>query len=174
MLTCTIKKSKKVSIEKKIQSLQNNLPKAMQKIMEHGQQTALDNKVGSKDKRLIPFIIEKDGDRFKGTLYTNFSFAPFLEYGTGAKAELPHIGKTRLFRFSGFECWYAPAEEVKKQYSDRAGIEINLQWFPMNAYMNGKKYVMVFSQSPRPFMRPTAFELEKSAVDILKQELRKK
>lgn len=166
MLTCTIKKSKKVSIEKKIQSLRNNLPIAMQKIMEHGQQTALNNKVGSKDKRLIPFIIEKNGDKLKGTLYTNFDYASFLEYGTGTYAELPHIGTTKTFEKSGYRYWYLPKEKA-----DAKGVKIS----PNRLITIGdNQYYIMYAQPSKPFMRPTAFDLEKSAVDILKYELRKK
>lgn len=175
MISATIKR--KNNYNHILKRIEDAVPIALNEVMKYGQNVALQKKRGSKEANLIPFEITVEGKTFTGKLHTNFAYAMFLEYGTGTFAELPHIGKTRLFKFSNFYCWYAPADAIKRQYSDEQFIDINGQMFSMNAYMNGKKYVMVFSSQPYPFMRPAAFELEEKAVKIfadkLKEQLRK-
>ena len=170
MFKCEVKvKSKRNDISER---LEKGLPKAMEVLMKSAQEIALNNKKGNKDKDLIKYEITNNGSSVLGKLYTNFEHAVFLEYGTGIHAEMPHIGHTKMFKYSGFWCWYAPADQVKKQYRDDQMIEINGEYFPMNAYIGDSKYVMVFSQKPKPFMRPTAFELESKAINIFAEALR--
>ena len=163
-----VKSSKKNIVDR----IEKGLPKAMEVLMQKAQEIALSNKKGNKNKDLIPFEIDNSGSGVIGRLYTDFEYALFFEYGTGQYAEMPHIGKTKLFKYSNFYCWYAPADKVGKQYRDDQFIEINNELFPMNAYIDGSKYVMVFSQKPKPFMRPTAFELESIASNLFAQALR--
>ena len=156
-----------------LKKLDNDIYSAMNDLLSYGKDKALSNKKGNKDSSLINTSITKTNNGYKGVIATNFDFAPFLEYGTGRKAELPHIGHTRTFKRSGFQFWYAPADKVNKQYSDRDYMEFDGEMFPMNAYMDGQKYVMVFEQSPKPFMRPTAMDLEENAPKIITESFRK-
>ena len=148
--------------------LQGRTESAMQRILDTGTQKALSLKKGSKDG--IKYEIKKSDKGYTGKIYTEFGYAPFLEYGTGRKAELEHIGTTYTFKKTGYYFWYAPADAVRKQYSDSDYFEFEGEMYPMNAYMNGAKYVMVFEQNPHPFMRPTAFELENEIPNIVREE----
>lgn len=154
-----------------LKNLEKSYPIAMEQIMKYAQEKALSYKNGSKNKEMIPYEISNNGKEIIGRLYTNFEWALFQEYGTGQYAEMNHIGKTKLFKLSDFYCWYAPADKVKRQYKDNQYMNINGEMFPMNANINGNKYVMVFSQKANPFMRPTAFALEDQAVNIFTKEI---
>lgn len=162
----------KTSKKNLVEDLDKSLESGMNKVVQHGKQVALQNKKGNKDEGLFLTEVKKTGFGYQGRIATNFEWAPFLEYGTGRKAEMPHIGKSQTFKRTGFYFWYAPADKVMKQYKDTDYFEFNGEMYPMNAYMGGNKYVMVFEQEARPFMRPTAFELEDSAIKIIKDELR--
>lgn len=167
MISCKIKRKKsKVDI---IDRIEKGLPNAMEEVMKLAKETALSHKRGSKDNDSILFEIKSDGNGITGRLYTNFDWAMFLEYGTGTKAELPHIGHTETFKKSGYRYWFLPkavADSKGKEFSPERLINIG-----------GELFYMMFSTQPYPFMRPTAFELEDRAVQVfakaLAEELRK-
>ncbi len=148
MYNCTIRRNK---TKKEIYSvIENALPYAMEKVMEHGQSIALNSKVGSKNKDLIQYKIEKKGQYVEGKLFTNFKHSAFLEFGTGKLADgtLPHIGHTKTFFLSDMKYW----------------------WIPPDLSEDGEWH-LAFAQAPKPFMRPTAFELEDSAKEIIAKEI---
>lgn len=172
MISVSVKR--KSNYNKVLNNIESSMPYAIEEVMKYAQNLALKNKGGRQNKTMIPYTVETQNKVVIGRLYTDFNWALFYEYGTGQYAEMPHIGKTAMFKYSNFYCWYAPADAVKKQYRDDEFIDINGEMFPMNAYMNGKKYVMVFQQKPHPFMRPTAFDLEDNATRIFANALREK
>ena len=167
MLTCQIKiKENKKDI---IKQIEKSMPNAIEKVLKYGQDIALENKRGSKDKENVLYEITIDKNGVSGRLYTNFDYALFLEYGTGTLAELPHIGHTETFKASGYTYWFLP-----KEVADAKGKSFN-----SNRLINikGELFYIMFPTQPFPFMRPTAFELENKAINIfvkaLKDGLRK-
>lgn len=134
--------------------------------LENTQEKALSNKRGSKDKRMIPFeIVEASTNSVIGRVYTDkdlFSYAPFLEYGTGTKAEKPHIGTTETFIKSGYRYWYLPVEKVDRKFSPQRIININ-----------GQQYYIMYATQPYPFMRPASFSSRKENADCLNEEIGK-
>lgn len=114
------------------------------------QQDALNKIRGRNDVSMIPFTIEVDGTTIKGRLYTDrntFSYASFLEYGTGTFAEREHIGTTKTFIESNYTFWYLPVEKADRDFgSDRI------------VTFGNQQYYVMYPQQPKPFMRPTAFE----------------
>lgn len=171
------------SFEKKMETLIKKLPETaklgVNDALKNTQEKALENKRGSKDKNLIlTEIIDCSNGEIVGRVYTNkdlFSFAPFLEFGTGNKADgtLPHIGKTNLFKKSGMQFWYAPADKIKRQYSEGSFIELVGEQIPMNAIFNGKKYVLVFATKPYPFMRPASFSSRQENANLVNERIGK-
>lgn len=164
MLSCKVKVKTKNNVVNRINQA---LPKAMEKVMESGQEEALKNKRGSKDKGIIPYEIKTQKDIVIGRLYTDFEHAPFLEYGTGDKADgtLPHIGHTSTFKASGMKYWYLP-----KELADVKGKEFTPQRIIV---IDGKQFYLMFATKPYPFMRPTAFFLEDKAIKILAEQIEK-
>jgi len=134
--------------------------------MENVQEKALKNKRGNQDKRLIPIeFVDFDSKQVKGRVYTDkdlFSYAPFLEFGTGTKAELEHIGKTATFISSGYRYWLLPVDKVDKQFSPERIINIK-----------GELFYLMFATKPYPFMRPASFSSRQESADCINEEIGK-
>lgn len=163
MLSCAVKVKTRKNV---INRISESLPVAMEEVMKSGQEEALRNKKGNKEKELIPYEITSQKDNTIGRLYTDFEHAPFLEFGMGNKADgtLPHIGKTATFKASGMTYWYLP-----KAVADAKGREFSPQRL---ININGELYIM-YATKPYPFMRPTAFYLEDKAIKIIAEQIRK-
>ena len=105
-------------MENLITGLVNSSKLGMEDALKNTQEHALKNKRGAKDKRLIPVeIVDFSKEKIIGRVHTDknlFSFAPFLEFGTGIKADgtLPHIGKTKTFIASGYRYWLLPVDKA--------------------------------------------------------------
>lgn len=158
--------------EQKMNRLCNNLSKyvynSMVATMEEAQTKALSNKIGSKDKDKIPFEVENTGTKIVGTLRTNMplngeykSYAPMIEYGTGRLGELEKLGTTDTFKKSGYSYWYLPVEKAPRDFGANRIVKLY-----------GKQYYIMYTQPPRPFMRPTAFYLKDNAKTIIANELK--
>lgn len=155
------------NFEKKMDKLIKGLPQvakiAMEDTLKHTQEVALENKRGNKDKSLIPIeLIDFNKMEVIGRVYTDselFSHASFLEYGTGTKAELEHIGKTKTFIQSGYQYWFLPIDAVDRPLKNQT---INI---------GGEIFYIMFATKPYPFMRPTAFSTRKDNVEILKKAI---
>lgn len=175
-MNVSLKQSEFKSLINKLDKISNNLINyteiGIEKALNDSKTYALENKYGSKNQNLILIELTKKGQERIGKIYTNFSYALFLEYGTGRKAEMPHIGQSTTFRKSGFYFWYAPADKVMKQYKDTDYFEFNGEMYPMNAFMNGNKYVMVFEQEARPFMRPTVLYRHDLNLEEIKKAIK--
>lgn len=161
MLSTSIKV--KNNYKKVINKLEKSYPIAMEQLMLYAKEIALKNKRGNKDEDSILFEITVTNNCITGRLYTNFDYAMFLEYGTGTKAEMPHIGTTETFIKSGYRYWFLP-----KEVADSKGKEFSPQRL---INIKGKLFYIMFSTQPFPFMRPTAFELENKAVKIFAEEI---
>ena len=158
------------SFEKKMETLIKKLPETakvgVEDSLKNTQEKALKNKRGNKDEKLIPIeILDFDKGEVVGRVYTDknlFSFAPFMEFGTGTEAELPHIGKTKTFIASGYRFWYLPVEKVDKQFSPERIVVIN-----------GKQFYIMFATKPYPFMRPASFSSRKENANLLNERIGK-
>lgn len=164
MFNCKVKVKTNTKLLDKISE---SLVPAMEKVLESGQEEAFKNKRGSKEKSLIPYELKSAKDSVTGRLYTDFDYAPFLEFGTGIKADgtLPHIGHTATFKNSGMRYWYLP-----KELADAKGKEFAPQRI---ITIDGQQFYLMFATKPYPFMRPTAFYLEDKAKKILSEEINK-
>lgn len=163
MLSCQIKRrdrSKEI-----IKRIEKAVPIAIEEVMKYAQETALKHKRGSRDSESILFEISINNGVATGRLYTNFDYAMFLEYGTGTEAEMPHIGHTETFIKSGYRYWFLP-----KAVADSRGKEFAPQRL---INIGGELFYIMFATKPFPFMRPTAFDLEDSAVRIFAEAIRK-
>ena len=159
--------SSKSNVDKIVNNLDNSILNAVEKVLQEGQQIALQNKRGDKSDKLIQYEVNKTNLGAEGRIYTTFDYAPFLEYGTGYKSDgtLPHIGVTKTFKASGMRYWYLP-----KRIADASGISFNPDRIVI---IKGEEFYIMYASKPYPFMRPTAFTLETKAVDIFKNELLK-
>lgn len=166
------KKKNLNSLEKKMNKLIHLLPMAtkdgIQSALLNTQEKALENKRGSKDKSLIPIeIVDFSKEKVVGRVYTDktlFSYASFLEYGTGTYAELPHIGKTHYFTKSGYTWWLLPVDKASKKLNNKVVYSEKTRTY----------YYVMFATRPYPFMRPTAFATRQQNVDLVSECIRKK
>jgi hypothetical protein len=158
------------SFEKKMETIIKKLPETaklgVEDSLKNTQEKALKNKRGNKDEKLIPIeILDFDKGKVVGRVYTNkdlFSHAPFLEYGTGTKAELQHIGQTKTFIQSGYRYWFLPVEKVDRQFSPERIIVID-----------GKQFYLMFATKPYPFMRPASFSSRQENADLVNERIGK-
>lgn len=157
------------SFEKKMDKLVSGIIKnttiGLEEALKNIQSTALKLKKGNSNEDLIPFVIIKDNNNLiVGRVYTDktvFSYASFLEYGTGTYAEREHIGTTKTFIKSGYAYWFLPVDKANRDFgSDRIIV------------IKGEKFYIMYPQQPQPFMRPTAFQTRSETVDIIKRKLK--
>lgn len=168
MLKIEWKESNLNSLYNKLNKIVNNLvehiEKGVNEALNDSKEKALELKRGSKDKNLLLTELTKKGQEVIGRLYTNFSYAPFLEYGTGNKSDgtMPHIGKTNTFTESGMKYWYLPVEKADREFSPSRIITIH-----------DKQFYIMYATQPYPFMRPTAFYMKKHNIEKVKEYIRK-
>lgn len=153
-------------MERVIKEMPTRTQAGMKNAMENVQEKALTNKRGSKDKRLIPIeFVDVDKRQITGRVYTDkdlFSYAPFLEFGTGTKAELDHIGTTATFIASGYRYWLLPVDKVDRQFSPERIVNIK-----------GELFYLMFATRPYPFMRPAGFSSRQESADYINEEIGK-
>lgn len=153
---------------KKMENLLSELPEntklGVEEALKNTQKKALENKRGSKDKKMIPIeIVDFDKMKVVGRVYTDkdlFSYAPFLEFGTGTKAELDHIGTTKTFIESGYQYWLLPVDKVDRKFAPERIINIK-----------GNMFYIMYATRPYPFMRPASFSSRKESADLIKEKL---
>lgn len=158
------------SFYKKMNNLVKKLPESaklgVNDALKNTQETALKNKRGSRNEKLIPIqIVDFNKYEVVGRVYTDkdlFSYAPFLEFGTGTKAELPHIGKTKTFIASGYQYWFLPVEKVDRQFSPERIVVID-----------GQQFYLMFATKPFPFMRPASFSSRQENADLVNERIGK-
>lgn len=154
--------------EKKMGNLLKELPNSAKSGVEDAlknlQKKALDNKRGSKDEKMIPIeIVDFDKMKVVGRVYTDkdlFSYASFLEFGTGTKAELEHIGTTKTFIESGYQYWLLPVEKVDRKFAPERMINIK-----------GNMFYIMYATRPYPFMRPASFSSRKENAELIKKKI---
>lgn len=153
-------------MDKIIRELPKRAEIGLNQALENTQEKALSNKRGFKDKKLILYeIVERTTNQVIGRVYTDkdlFSYAPFLEYGTGTKAEKPHIGKTKTFIESGYQYWYLPVEKASREFSPQRVINIK-----------GKLFYIMYATRPYPFMRPASISSRQENADCINEEIGK-
>lgn len=154
--------------EKKMENILSELPNSAKSGVEDAlknlQKKALDNKRGSKDEKMIPVeIVDFDKMKVVGRVYTDkdlFSYASFLEFGTGTEAELEHIGTTKTFIESGYRYWLLPVEKIDRKFAPERMINIK-----------GNMFYIMYATRPYPFMRPASFSSRKENAELIKKKI---
>lgn len=177
MIEMSWNEQKLSSFDKKMKRIINNLiehvSSGVEEASEETRKYALKQKKGVKKDDMILKEINSSINEIVSRIYTNFKHAPFLEFGTGRYAEMPHIGKSKTFLESGFKFWYAPATSIKGTYTATDFMVHEGVFYPMITRMYGKTYVLVFEQQSRPFMRPAAFYMRSKNVGIINNKIKK-
>lgn len=167
MISIEWNKSNLDSFYKKMDNIIKSLPKnaenGVKKALEETRDEALRIRGHKQDKELMPIELETSNNLVEGRLHTDknkFSSASFEEYGTGTFAERDHIGVTKTFINSGYRYWYAPADQMNRDYGAERTIIID-----------GKKFYVMYPQRPKAFMRTASFTMRKQNVEEVKKAL---
>lgn len=164
-------KTKGAGVDKILEAIRNGTQMGVKIASQVTQEEALSRKRGSRDKSLILAEQKNEGDTYIGRVYTNFEYAPFLEYGTGIYAEMPHIGTTYTFYKSGMQYWFLPVAKAKKKLNNRI---VNIPVRDSHGNPTGKyiECYMMFATQPFPFMRPTAFYSRNENIEAIRNSIK--
>ncbi len=171
MLSVEFKKSSFDSFYKKMDKIISGLPEATNKgvnlALNNVKDTAIRNKRGTKDdKMFVVEILDFESGKITGQVKTNkdiFSYASFLEFGTGTYAQLPHIGTTKTFIDSNYAYWLLPKEKASRPLNNPL----------VYSEKTGTYFYVMFATRPYPFMRPTAQMTRKESVGYINMQISK-
>lgn len=106
-------------------NIAQRLPKAtsegIEEMLKNIQGYAIRLERGHKSEGILVEMIDMSTQEIKGRVYAkpdkfmgtnNQSYLWFEYFGTGSKAEMPHIGTTEHFKQSGYTEWYIPVQKV--------------------------------------------------------------
>lgn len=86
------------------------------------------------------------------------SYLWFEYFGTGSKAEMPHIGNTPHFKESGFTEWYIPK---------KGNLSLN---YPI-VMLYGKPFYVAHGAKANHFMADGEFQSRSENVEIVKKKI---
>lgn len=172
MVSISWNKKKLNSLNKKINKLCNDIPKAVEEGLKNGlegvKELAYTYKRGTKEGIMIA-VSKENSKEILGRIYTDKTIMPyalFLEYGTGIYAEMEHIGTTKTFIESGYRYWYLPVEKAQRDFGSSRKVTIG-----------DSEFYIMYAQRPAPFMKPASFygrtklssEIQKTLSKIMKE-----
>ena len=96
-------------------------------------------------------------DKFMGA--NNQSYLWFEYFGTGANAEMPHIGNTKHFLESGYTEWYIPVSKVGRSLS-----------YPIITIHDNQFYV-AHGTKANHFLTDGEFQARNENKDIVKRKI---
>lgn len=152
-------------LEKKINTIVNNLPNAVEKGLKTASENTRDYAIhilGQDNGGIICELVNQDTKEIKSRIYTNQNKMPwswFREFGTGRYAELEHIGKSKHFIESGYEEWYIPVNKVENPLN-----------YPITT-IQGKQFYVAHGAKAKPFMTPAGFERRQSNIEDVKNSI---
>lgn len=164
-------KSKGAGLDKILEAIRNGAKNGVKIASEVTREEALSRKRGSQEASLILAEQKEEQNLYIGRVYTNFEYAPFLEYGTGIYAEMPHIGQTYTFYKSGMTYWFLPVAKAKKKLNNKI-VYVPVRDSHGNPTGKHIECYMMFATQPFPFMRPTAFYSRNENIEAVKNSIK--
>ena len=121
---------------------------------------------GHNEEGILVEMINSQGE-VKGRVYADpnqfmsngVSYLFFEYFGTGAKAELPHIGKSKHFIESGYTEWFIPVSAVEKQLN-----------YPV-VTIQGFDFYVAHGVNPNHFLEDAVFWSRNENKEIVKNKL---
>lgn len=122
---------------------------------------------GHNENGILVEMINSKGES-KGRLYANpnefmsngISYLFFEYYGTGSKAELPHVGTTKHFIESGYTQWFIPVNKVDRELH-----------YPI-VTIQGFDFYVAHGVSANHFLEDAEFQSRAENRDIVKNKLK--
>lgn len=106
--------------------------------------------------------VEDSGDSVIGTCFTNLSYAPYVEFGTGPVGQENHEGISPDVTWAyGQTGWRIPGDAMDREYAESKGLGVV-------EGKNGEVLCYLTNGQPaRPFMYPALKNSEDEIVEIL-------
>lgn len=121
-------------------------------------------------RRSISSKVGTEGDKVIGAVYTNKSYAPYVEFGTGPVGEANHSGISPLVSPSySQEPWWIHEKDIDAETAEKYG------WF----YIDTKegRFYRCSGQAAQPFLYPALINNEdrvtKDIANYISKEIRK-
>lgn len=90
-------------------------------------------------------------------------YSLILEYGSGLYAEKPHIGKSEMFKASGYMFWYVPEDEAPDLFA-----------YPYERIETDRGVLYkVYGQTPKHIYEDAAKEIEKNVSKWVREYMKK-
>jgi HK97 gp10 family phage protein len=117
-------------------------------------------------KQSIYTDVEQTDDTVRAVCYTNKSYAPHVEFGTGPVGQAHHEGVSPDSNGSYVQHgWGIPAEKVSPSDAARYGWKKQLY--------NGKEYYMTSGQAAQPFLYPALHDNQEKISRIFRKGVKK-
>lgn len=121
---------------------------------------------GDGELRNSIFTSVQDGDTTVGTCYTNKSYAPYVELGTGPKGQENHIGISPNVDVAySQKPWWIHESQIDRNIAER------YHWFYIDT-PEGRFY-QCSGQAAQPFLYPALKNNKEAVTGIIKSELKK-
>lgn len=122
---------------------------------------------GHNEDGILVEMIDMSTKEVKGRVYADpskfmsngVSYLFFEYFGTGANAEMEHVGKTKHFIQSGYTEWFIPVSKVEKALSYPV---VNIQ---------GMDFYIAHGSKANHFMADASFKSRNENAEIVKKKL---
>lgn len=122
---------------------------------------------GHNENGILVEIIDMSTKEVKGRVYADpskfmsngVSYLFFEYFGTGANAEMEHVGKTKHFIQSGYTEWFIPVSKVEKALSYPV---VNIQ---------GIDFYIAHGSKANHFMSDASFQSREENVEVAKKKI---
>ena len=167
-LNCNIKVKHNL---KNIEAITKKLPQKAKEITEDVLNNirgyAIKLEKGHNEEGILVEMIDMSTKEVKGRVYADpskfmsngVSYLFFEYFGTGANAEMEHVGKTKHFIQSGYTEWFIPVSKVEKALSYPV---VNIQ---------GIDFYIAHGSKANHFMGDASFQSREENADIVKKKI---
>ena len=147
-----------------------DIEKAVKKGAEHAQSAAKSLapvNSGELHNSILVDVKKISSGKYEGIVYTNLSYATYVEFGTGPVGAKNHEGTSpNVTPVYTMHAWGIPADSVSPTTAARYG-------WKLSTYKGKQYYAFPFYGQPaQPFMYPALKDNEEDIVEIIANELR--
>lgn len=166
------------NLTKKISNIVRELPKkvneSVEEILINIQGYAIRLEKGHNSNGILVEMIETSSMNVKGRVYADPNkfyskdtngketcYLLFEYFGTGAMAEMEHVGESTHFKETGYTEWYIPVKNVQRDLN-----------YPIKV-MAGKEFYVATGAKPNHFLSDTEFKKREENKEIIKKKIQK-
>lgn len=110
--------------------------------------------------------VQDKGNVVTGTCFTNKSYAPYVEFGTGPRGQESHVGISPSVDVAYSQSpWWIHESQIDRSIAEK------YHWFYIDT-PEGRFY-QCSGQAAQPFLYPALKNNKKAVINIIEEELRK-